>query len=176
MKRIFGILMIALMVACEKEKSPLPTELPPITEEGKNTFGCMIGDEIYVPEIRTYVCCEAQAVPIIFDFPESPIYLFRVSTVRYVDRDDQLMDAMVEFSVDSSLSKVGEYQFSHMIVKHENVYYYMDTTESNLLNISIFDSINGIISGTFYCTLIDKNNTNSKMINITNGRFDLKKQ
>ena len=39
-------------MGCEKNKEHLTTELPPATQKGKNTFGCMIENEIYVPEIR----------------------------------------------------------------------------------------------------------------------------
>lgn len=170
--------MFLLLMACKKELAPLPTELPPITEEGKNTFGCMIGDEVYVPEIRrtSWSIPGPQSEPIVFSFLQFPDYFFRVSTIRLVDKDDDLMDAIVDFSAYLPKSKIGEYQFSHMVVKHENVYYYMDTTSSNLLSVARCDTINGIISGTFYCTLIDKDSSNSKIINITNGRFDLKNQ
>jgi len=178
MKRIIVILIIVLIAACEKEKTPLPTELPPISEEGKNTFGCMIEKEIYVPEKRrtSWSIPGPQFEPIEFNFPLYPIYTFRVSTIRLVDEDDYLMDAEVEFMVDSSVSTIGEYRFSHLKVKYENVFYYADTLNNGLLNISKYDSIKGIISGTFNFTVIDKNNTNSKILNITKGRFDLKEK
>lgn len=176
-KRISLILLIVSIVACETERDPLPTELPPITEEGNNTFGCMIENEIYVPEIRrtSWSIPGLQSDPIEFTFPHFPDYYFIVSTVRLVDEDDELKDVFLSFHIDTSVIKTGNYQFSYISVEYENTYYYLDTTiNKGMVNISRYDSINKIISGTFDFSVIDKNNTNSKILNITKGRFDLK--
>ncbi len=170
------VLIIVLLISCEKEKTPLPTELPPITEEGKNTFGCVIENEVYVPEIRrtSWSIPGSQFDAIEFTFPVYPDYNFRVSTIRLVDKDDALMDAQVEFMIDSSVNNIGRYNFSHVTVKYENEYYYSDTSNKGELIVSKYDSVNKIIAGTFIFSAIDKNNTNSKIININEGRFDLK--
>lgn len=166
-----------LLISCEKEKNPLPTELPPITEEGKNTFGCMIENEIYVPEIRriSWSIPGQQSEPIELIFPQYPDYFFRVSTIRLVDKNDELMDAQIEFTVNSSVNKLGNYTFSHTTIKYKNGYYSSDIINNGILSISKYDTINNIISGTFNFSAID-NNTFSETININEGRFDLKKE
>lgn len=170
------ILMIVFLMSCEKEKMPLPTELPPITEEGKNTFGCLIENEIYVPEIRRTVWSipGPQSDPIEFIFPKYPVYFFTVSTIRLVDKDDDQMDAEVEFWVDSCVNKPGRYRFSLSVICEKGGYnsYRID---NNSLIITKIDTINKIISGQFSAVLTDFS-TYTKTINITNGRFDLKEQ
>lgn len=163
------MILLAILFSCKKE-DPLPTELPPITTEGKNTFGCLINGEIYVPDIRRM----SFNVAITMDFPQNPDYFFRVNTFRLVDEDDNIQDAAVEFIIDS-VSAVGAYSFSHTTVKYENIYYYSDSTYNGSVNIIKYDLNNGIISGTFSFSAIVVDNSNSQIIQITDGRFDLKK-
>lgn len=160
--------LFALLISCKKE-DPLPTELPPITTEGKNTFGCLINGEVYVPDIRRM----SFQIPITLEFPMSPDYYFRVNTIRLVDEDDNVQDAEVELIVDS-VSSLGVYSFRHTTVRYENVYYYSDSMHNGSVNIIKYDFNNGIISGTFSFSAIDRNNTNSQIVQITDGRFDLK--
>lgn len=171
------ILMIVFLMSCEKEKIPLPTELPPITEEGKNTFGCLIENEIYVPEKRrvSWSIPGPQFEPIEFIFPQYPVYFFRVSTIRLVDKDDDLMDAVVGFTVDSCVNKPGRYRFSFISVIYEKEGYTSYSIDNDSLIITKIDTINKIISGQFSAVLTDFS-TYTKTINITNGRFDLKEQ
>ena len=48
---IYGVLIIGLM-GCKKEVadpgSSNPNVLPPLTHEGKNTFGCKVNGEVWV--------------------------------------------------------------------------------------------------------------------------------
>lgn len=176
MNRVFLILIIVLLVACEKDNTPLPIELPPITEEGNNTFGCLIENEIYVPEIRrtSWSIPGPQSEPIEFSFPEYPDYFFRVSTIRLVDENEDLMDAELEFMVDSCILKSGTYSFSHISAIYENEAYSGYSIDNDSLIITKIDTINNIISGQFSAILTDVS-TYSKFIKITKGRFDLKK-
>jgi len=174
-KSILIVLFMGMLTGCEKEKTPLPTELPPITEEGKNTFGCIVENEIYVPEIRrtSWSIPGSQSEPIEFTFPQYPYYFFRVSTIRLVDKDDNLMDAQVEFMVDSCVFKPGRYRFSHISVIYEDIAYSSYSIDNDSLIITKIDTLNNIISGQFNFRVTDIS-TFSKNINITNGRFDLK--
>jgi len=97
-----------------------------------------------------------------------------VNTFRLVDEDDDAQDAEVEFIIDS-VSAVGVYSFRHTTVKYKNIFYYSDSTHNGSVNINRCDLNNGIISGTFSFSAIDVDNTNSQIIQITEGRFDLKK-
>lgn len=47
------IALCGLFTACKKTVTPIPTpiveQLPPATQEGKNTFGCLINGNVWVP-------------------------------------------------------------------------------------------------------------------------------
>ena len=167
---------MVLITACKKDKNTLSNILPPITEEGSNTFGCLIEDEVYVPVIRriSWSIPGPQVEPIEFIFPQYPDYFFRVSTVRIVSKSDELMDAEVKFMVDSCVIKPGIYRFSHVSVYYKNDVYTSYSIDNDSLVITKIDTINNIISGQFNANLTDVA-TYSKTLHITNGRFDLKK-
>jgi len=165
---ILLILLLITLFSCKKEQKSLPTELPPLTTEGKNTFGCLIENEIYVPEIRR----TALTTPIyINEFPKYPNYCFTVTTTRLVNNNDNVMDAEVGFKI-SIVKDTGEYNIIYSTIKYNNKYYQSDSLNNGKLKIIKLDTINKIISGTFYIKALSED---SNIINITNGRFDLKK-
>ena len=191
MKRILNILLIAALLTgcCEDfwEKPPLIMELPPITEEGKDTFGCMIEDEVYVPQSR-----RMRFMPMYYietTFPEYPNYRFGVTTYRFVGEKDIVQDAEVNFGnviwdgrgnviLWDSIRTTGTYTLYGTVKYNGNYYQALSNTSS--LMITKLDTINGIISGQFYFQAIMNNNSlpidmidpDSKIITISNGRFD----
>jgi hypothetical protein len=64
MKKYYFILALILLsqTACKKDKHingtgtppPQQQQLPPITTEGKNTFGCLVNGEVWLPEVKPY--------------------------------------------------------------------------------------------------------------------------
>ncbi|MBL0190536.1 MAG: hypothetical protein IPQ18_04090 [Saprospiraceae bacterium] len=46
----FVAIILSLASSCKKEK--MPDALPPITTEGKGTFGCKINGEIWIPKTQ----------------------------------------------------------------------------------------------------------------------------
>jgi len=50
MKLLLSIIILStiLAVSCQQEEIA-PPELPPITQEGANTFGCLINGEVWLP-------------------------------------------------------------------------------------------------------------------------------
>jgi len=164
------------------EKDPLIMELPPITEEGKNTFGCMIEDEVYVPQIRRMVMATPSSDIYVNAFPKYPYYKFYVSTQRVVSEKDTAMDAEVDLgNMGDSIRTIGTYTLWASVRYNGN--YYQALPNTNSLMIAKFDSINGIISGQFDFQAIklrgfipiDIDDPDFKIITISNGRFDLRK-
>src|SRR5690606_1950129 len=51
---ILSLMLIFAMPGCEieplKKKDPPEPTLPPITTEGKNTFGCLVDGKLYLPQ------------------------------------------------------------------------------------------------------------------------------
>ncbi len=167
-----GIIILMLIICHGCEDDPIPESLPENSENGANTFGCLINEEIYIPDIRRMVCCEGQAVPMIVQFNEIPNGVFDVSTIRVVDDNDNVNDAEVSFLIDS-IDLEGEYKINWGTVKFENVYYRVDSTMKSLVTFLKIDIEDKIISGTFEFSAYDWDNP-SDTVEITDGRFDLK--
>jgi hypothetical protein len=172
-KYLILLLMLILVTACEKELPPYPTKLPPATEEGKNTFGCMIEDELYVPEIRrpSYTVSIHNSYPIKLEFPQYPDYYLMIHTARAAGKKDDFKDADITLYA-SDINKPGIYKLSISSI-YNNSCYTSYLIEDNLLIITKLDTVNYVISGQFNGMARDCH-TYSRYISITQGRFDLK--
>jgi len=174
MKRTLNILLIIAaltMTNCECWYDPLIMELPPITEEGKNTFGCMIEDEVYVPQARRL---DFSGIPIgceVWKFPETES-LFSVETNRFVGKSDKVKDAKVNIEA-KDICGSGTYTMDDGWILYNDTWYQVLPNTSSL-TITKLDTIKGIISGQFYFQASrNKEDIDSKIITISNGRFDL---
>ncbi len=164
---------------CRKYQGP-PTELPPITQEGKNTFGCKIDGKLWVPY---YSCngfsanpCGELAVNVSEtnlnnDFPlsisikasqKTKDNSFSALTIETPTNTgifyggNKLDSVQIKFQKPQSLSQYHNYNYYQKIEKFE---------------ITKLDLTNKIISGVFELTLYKSINDS---IRITEGRFDLK--
>jgi hypothetical protein len=165
--KLLQIATIALLLFsaanCEKEN---PTALPPETQTGANTFGCYVNGKLFV----------AQSGYGYFGEP----YLYG----WYSKKDDCCLDIIAN-------SKNGRLRLSAFKIEEEtkntlsvaqykywekNIWYGGHMIDE--IYITRFDTINKIVCGTFSCKLrIDddqNNNTNDSIINIRDGRFDIK--
>lgn len=106
-------------------------------------------------------------------FPQYPSYTFRVSAVRLVHEKDDINDAKVELFIDS-VDNIGFYNISFSMVYYNNTIYHTDIVNNGVIEITKFDSINKIISGTFNFSTSDGNTSSPNVIQVTSGRFDLK--
>ena len=167
MRNIQVLLFCILFLSCEKD--PIPINLPPNTTSGENTFGCYINGEIYIPEHRTVTL---QYGPIELDFPSYPDYVFGVFTNRVVHKTDKIEDADLSFVV-KNINEEGTYRILFGNVIYNSKKFSVDSLCSGELVITRFDSTEKIISGTF--NFVAKNEFDNEVVNVTNGRFDLKK-
>ena len=162
--------IVLLAASCEKD-GPLDTgKLPPATMSGKNTFGCKINGEVWLPGGGTiwdgpiyakhdmgWVGCDQLFVPAshIFDDGETSIYQ--------------------SISINVWCPKLGE----NIMTFNKGAYkdfkgcgeYYLDTLSTYKLNITRLDSVKFIASGTFEFTAI--NDDFKDTLVITEGRFDV---
>ena len=150
---------------CKKEKH-IPQELPPITQEGRNTFGCRVNGEIWVPYncSSAHPCINAASV-----FPAIPPNMppFAVEISVYTMQDDNARSwFQIATQTNIGISAAGDKKDSLYIqfVKPGFPIYrcYSGVT------ITKFDQVNKILSGTFEGTLY--NSVDS--LKITEGRFD----
>lgn len=180
MKNIFllSLLTIALF-SCKKEVD----ELPPATQTGANTFGAKVGDKLWTPQGFGI----APTAPILAATWASQGGIVRINARNF-------SSSPTETEMEIYLQNVyapGTFQLNQSTSKYPdqtaNYGYYIErrfmpkndwiTTPQHTgsVNITKFDSVNRIISGTFQFTAASTDNTTSPLT-VSDGRFDLKFQ
>lgn len=193
------LLLIAIsLFACKieplKKKNPPEPTLPPITTEGKNTFGCLVDGKLYLPKKGST-----------FKSPYVKEYYYseRISTQFYgtlkigAERwraENEPSFQYLEFVLFKRVYSAGEYNlftdstvYNHdlgMNQKQSYVRYIMRDSEMGIdfdsygtinpqagkMNIIKLDTINKIISGTFWFDAVDLKTGDT--VKIRDGRFD----
>lgn len=177
MKKVAYFIMLVLfplLMQCQKNDPDPIDQLPPITQEGKNTFGCLLNGKAWTPKGNN----GTSNYRVSYD----PTYAggsFDLRTYRYPDKSDaQLYLNIFAFN----LSSIGVYSFDNKklygttyIDGKTNCRYAsrdsLSTYTSGYLNITRLDLQKGIISGTFEFTLAEPG---CDTIKVTEGRFDKK--
>ena len=181
MKNTMKILLIFVLFSalkCEKEKDPLPAELPPATQTGENTFGCKIDGKIFVAESGTTWTPIVLSSIIITDFPKKIHPYLSFSAHRRGTNLD--FTGQFLFSNLGEIITEGSYTLGfpngidtllRTVVDINNKRYKTDSLNGGEFIITKLDTIEKIVSGTFY---FDAMNKNSEIIKVTEGRFDIK--
>ncbi len=182
-KLITKVLVLIIILAfgfCKKDKVITTVQkkdvLPEATQEGKNTFGCLVNGEVWLPKIYdgSWNIFGPRLLSGGWGFNKIGI------NARKVSKTGEVTEI---FLYSKNINKVGDYNlyldqsntkssYSYRKTQQEindNIYPINDTLNSSLV-ITRLDTINKIISGkfAFNCLL------NNQYIQITNGVFDLK--
>lgn len=163
-KQIFVVLALCIMCisfSCQKEK------LPKATEKGANTFGCKIDGKVFVPK-------DALALPgLTASYNESSrtleIYCTEPNTgskrsVSIIIQDLQTGNNVLDYN-----NRANVYLFER---NQPDQYYETNATTGGVLTITRLDTVANIISGTFSFQAALRPD-NSKILNVTDGRFDI---
>lgn len=165
MKKILLVfLFLSLQVAaCKKDSSK--NTLPPITQDGKNTFGCYVDGQLWLPANSYSIT--ARVLCITLDQGNSFTLL--------VQHDHSGNDLKDRFSLAfKPLTSTGTYDLTDQskagaeLIQSESDLSNTYTIVKGQLTITRFDNI---VAGQFYLSI--KNNNTGKIYNITDGRFDL---
>jgi len=168
------LFLSVVYIQCRKS-SPPPNILPPVTQEGKNTFGCKVNGDVWIPYFHCTVftgSCKELGFSVYHSDTthQLPLY-FSLSTQRATS--DTTFSFFDLFSVGAN-NKTGNVIDSVVILYHalgsSEYYRYPSSNTSGVLNFTKLDTINHIISGTFSFTLY---NTWNDSVVVTDGRFDL---
>jgi hypothetical protein len=179
LKSIIACTGLFFVFACKKNPPVEPAEeLPALTHEGKNTFGCKVNGEIWIPEIKFTI-----GGPIAIDNSyKEATGGFWVETQKKTS--DNLVNEYMKF-YGVGILNVGVYEMS---VLNEDITGFSDLTKSKyscggfkhdtlnkgVLNITHLDKEKNIIAGTFSMTLISSDYcAETTYLDITEGRFDL---
>lgn len=162
---LLSALIITLLSSpqCKKDVDEL-SKLPPITQEGKNTFGCLVNGKAWIPQGYDGV------------FPNIRVTVEPNSLdIRVYSYKDQVLNEILIGCTD--FKGIGIYNFNNptqqsfgyitsncQILRNDTAY------RTGNFRITKFDS--DIISGTFECSLFLRNCGDT--IRITHGRFDKK--
>ncbi len=165
MKRVLLLLLTTFTLSCcnnddDNPQNPLD-QLPPATQTGANTFGCLINGKPFVVSNTSN---------------QTAIYQGGVLQIGG-GIDNSIMDKRISINISAPINLNTPYDLTLFpnnlaifVNNGEGCYYDYDHTTSGTLTITKFDQTNFIISGTFN---FSTQTNECENINITNGRFDL---
>jgi hypothetical protein len=171
-----ALLLAALLGLSQcKKKDPAPVDqLPPATQTGANTFGCLVNGQVWTPKGSD----GTSNYSISYDSGLNG-GIFNLQTYRYPDASNYFQS--IALDVTSNL-QVGNYSFrspqrTRAVFNDTKTNCYWSSRDSattyrrGTLTITRLDRQAGIISGTFDFTLYKPG---CDSIRVTQGRFDKK--
>ncbi len=166
-----ALFLLCTLFACKKE-DPSPDSLPPITQEGKNTFGCYINGEVWVP--YTYGILARKITPV---FGNST----RIEVQRYEDPDATDKQQIILSFVIDKVNPIRTYSLGlsekdafAMYFDRQSCRYLSDPEDvmEGSITITKYDlTEEKVIAGTFEFTL---GKEDCETLHFTEGRFDIK--
>lgn len=170
-QHLSALLIVCIIFSCCKDKTGdgTPTEqLPPETQTGENTFGCLWNGQVWVAHGTI------AAPPLQGDYSNG---MFNIYAVNKQISINQAIGLFVDKEFNSNNSFIFKIDndslpWAFCADLPTNCTYFTDTlNNTGHLYITKFDTINRIISGTFDMILA-KDSCGD--INITDGRFDIR--
>lgn len=169
---IIFLLLVTMGAGCEKEKEE--PQLPPITQTGKDTFGCLVDGDIWLPKL-------------VLAFPTQPKvsaglvreYGYRMWEIGA----SQGAASSFYFGIYEDSLKLGEINIStdEMYGNGIGLHFFSKDYEGTSFDwrkglpvqfvVTKLDTVNKIVAGTFS---FDAVNMSNDTVSITNGRFDIK--
>jgi len=165
--KIFSLLILLDLSACTGCEDKVWTTLPPETQTGANTFGCMIDNELFVGDNNASIFAPP-AFSVGYDTDSDKIYM----DVRGLMNGNPAGNISIIINHPThdgmqAIGNIGYYPSTNVSLCRE----YLPSSGSEVF-ITKFDTINKIVSGRFQFTGYCVDSTNVK--HITQGRFDLK--
>lgn len=164
------LFLLITIYSCRKNNNTLPFE----TQEGKNTFGCLVDNNLWLRGGFSY---PYSSLSIVIDKN-----FFSINALKIDDRTNQTINIYVKSPLTVGLYNLNNYnQLGRFFDKINNCYYKTDSlSATGTLEITKYDSINKIVSGRFDFKALKYNPGNNVIIEkcdsavqITQGRFDI---
>ncbi len=168
---IISFFFLLLVYSCKKDNA---SKLPPPTQTGENTFGCLVNGEAYVP--KGFDGTGRPNPHIQFDYGFNGQPYLTIDVIQY-EKNNAIGDIFIGFG---NLTRTGYYSvpidFTFLVAWKKLGNCNTPPFDSTLQKygggiITKLDIPNRIVSGTFdfkYKT------TNCDTVRITDGRFDIK--
>jgi hypothetical protein len=170
LKKALHILLIAL-TCCEgcKKDDPKPLteleKLPPATQSGKNTFGCLVNGKAWVPVSSTdATAVYQQGILQIGGHLYNPTQVIGVSLIENGFPIQPGSYSLTELPQNTADVSIWGKDNNPCIYDEKN-------TLSGVLTVTRIDMVSYIVSGIFEFSTVT---SGCDTLKITNGRFDLK--
>lgn len=174
MKKILLLLTLSILFACcNKDDNPIPTptpvsQLPPATQTGANTFGCLLDGEVFKPSnLPNSTNCYYQLL--------NNEYFF------YVSAQKTMSNNIVTIALKTQKKQITQNETYNLFEDINgnasgNYLYNLEFNSTSTLNngqlkITKLDFTNNIVSGTFFYDVKDSQNI---VHQIREGRFDMR--
>jgi hypothetical protein len=173
--------------ACKKQILG-PDGLPPITDTGANTFGCMVNGKLFVPDGKGFYGLTGM-VPLIcaYDILDGRHNLFLSGAIRTATTISSVYlgcDSLALIEGQTYILKLDSMGNASAGYRHSlrnsdgsgTINTYSTANDTNLtgkLTITHLDKFQRIISGTFWFNAVNDQNPYDT-VKITQGRFDMK--
>lgn len=186
MRKIFFILFVAGLFfsltsnSCRKHRRDIQSEeskLPPQTQTGANTFGCLINGKAFLPK-GSGLAGPVLSCYYIQNTPTEQGYFLGLSAGDFSNTSDVfgigIYTDTLQVSVGahnlSDTAKGNYYGLYSKVNYPESSKYYTTSRDPGIFTITRFDEQSQIISGTFNFNVLTKTNDTLK---VTDGRFDM---
>ncbi|MDP4275216.1 MAG: DUF6252 family protein [Bacteroidota bacterium] len=166
------LFLLILTYSCCKKNDTLPPE----TQEGKNTFGCLVNNNLWL-----------KGGGLSYPYSNLSIFIdknfFSINALKIGDQTNQTVNIYIHSPLNVGIYDLNNYNHSgRFLDKIDNCYYKTDSlSATGTLEITKYDTINKIVSGLFNFKALrynPDNNTiienNDSSVQITQGRFDIK--
>ena len=186
MKTTILILATFFLIACSKNDDGPKFSLPPATQTGENTFGCLIDGQLLIPRDGSG-SFNVHDIGMIFwdgigNFYEIDVHDFaseKTASInlhimgldslgegQYIVNESNCYDGIDSPNTNNIFCRVWDYE--------DNIYEsYCSFENSGVIHITKFDLEKRIVSGTFHCKVVSYDDP-TDTIEITEGRFDIK--
>ena len=169
------IFIILSASRCKKDQVNPIDQLPPETQTGANTFGCLVDGKVFLPKgdpfggpikkAQYQLVNGRQGFSVSASRSESE----SIQSVGIIGDSVEIYVGVFDLIKKSPGNLVGVYHTSNINLDFHDYY----TTEMlrGVLTIKRFDIINQIISGTFWFDA--KDSITGKVVQVREGRFDM---
>ncbi|MBN8786106.1 MAG: hypothetical protein J0I84_03395 [Terrimonas sp.] len=180
MKKLLNILLplsLFWMLTASRCKKDV---LPPETQDGKNTIGCYIDGELFVPGgggLAPIKTCYYQLI-----YPSESGYVFQLAAKRHENNDCGLKAITITLDsiriVEGNTYKLSFYKVGNGNGRYNHyppvcgdpIKFETFDESSGEIYFRKFDEVNHIAAGTFWFTAV---NSLGDTVKITDGRFDM---
>ncbi|WP_299678969.1 hypothetical protein [uncultured Tenacibaculum sp.] len=187
MKIVIALFACLSFINCSEDKDDFPNELPAITQEGKDTAGCLVNGDLFLlsgdigtqrsnPNVSftNFLFEGYKSINIsISDFKK----MNKSIVINLSFKEDLTLNQNIPviYSLVEAVEKVEE-NVDNIIANasffSEDIRYETIDISNNYIKFLKIDISNRIISGIFNLNL--KSRDSNDIIRLTNGRFDLK--